>query len=85
MVLTILVIIFLSIATCAVCGALVVAGRADDLEEMMFREKTCGNCLYNRRDRESINEDFYCSNEESDYFGFSTEYTDECEEWQQKR
>lgn len=52
-------------------------GRFDD-----DRDMACGNCRFNRYDREK--KDFYCGNRGSDSHGASTAYDDSCQDWEVK-
>ena len=45
-------------------------------------DKYCGTCKHIEFDKQS--EDFVCSNSESDNFAEWVDYTDECEEWEEK-
>ena len=48
-------------------------------------DRCCGNCCYNKRDWTNFkNSDFYCSNEQSEYYGDNTEYKTVCEDWEGK-
>ena len=43
----------------------------------------CGECKYNKRDWTNPNNpDFYCSNEDSDNYGYNTAYSDGCDDWE---
>ena len=45
----------------------------------------CGECVYNRRDwTNPKNTDYYCGNEDSDNYGCNTEYSDGCEDGEEK-
>lgn len=46
------------------------------------KEERCGNCRYNKRDRELKR--YYCNNQFSDYYDSTTEYNDSCEYWEEK-
>lgn len=46
----------------------------------MEERKCCGSCKYNRiQDRE-----FYCGNQESENFGYPTEFCDSCGDYEKK-
>ena len=51
----------------------------------MFVENTCDNCKYNVPDwTNKENNDHYCENEDSEYFGFNTDWVEDCDEWKEK-
>lgn len=51
----------------------------------MMNEKVCGTCRFSKRDWTNPNNpDFYCSNEDSENYGYSTDYADKCGEWEEK-
>ena len=51
----------------------------------MSKQECCGTCRYNKRDWEcKFNPDFYCSNEYSENYGYNTEYTTHCDEYEAK-
>lgn len=45
-------------------------------EDDDYREECCGKCVYHKVVK---NDTFICNNEESDYYGDYTEYSDRCE------
>lgn len=48
-------------------------------------KECCGNCKYNQRDWiNNNNPDFYCGNENSDNYGYNTDYLDSCEDFEEK-
>lgn len=48
----------------------------------MKTEKSCNNCIYSIPDWTNVcNSDHYCSNEESEEYGYNAEYLNGCEEW----
>lgn len=48
-------------------------------------KEVCGTCKHNRRQRDGhCNAEFCCNNEDSEYCGVPTEYSDTCEEWEEK-
>ncbi len=48
-------------------------------------KEVCGTCKHNRRQRDGhCNAEFCCNNEDSEYYGVPTEYSDTCEEWEEK-
>lgn len=48
----------------------------------MIKESCCGNCKYNRYDRED--KQFYCNNEDIYEYGLPTSYTDCCDDFEDK-
>ena len=44
-------------------------------------ESCCGNCKYNKFDKE---DGFYCNNEDIDEYGLPTQYTDCCDNFEEK-
>ena len=49
--------------------------------------KQCGTCKHNTPEYEGGTrkvKDFYCDNEESEYYGLPTTYDDSCEDWEEK-
>lgn len=56
---------------------------ADVRRKMMFDEKQCcGTCAYNCH--ESASDNFFCGNQEGEYYAEYTEYDDCCEDWWKK-
>ena len=52
----------------------------------MNDRQICGACSYHKRDRASISKtDYYCDNENSEYYGYSTMYEDTCEDYCESR
>ena len=50
-----------------------------------MNEECCGTCKYNKRDWTNLNNpDFYCSCEWSENYGYNTEYTTKCDEYEEK-
>ena len=48
-------------------------------------KRICGKCRFNKRDwTNPKNKDFYCSNEESENYGYNTFYTEGCIDWESK-
>ena len=47
-----------------------------------MKEKCCGTCKYHKH--EVIDDGWICTNAESDYCTFLTEYGDYCEDWEGK-
>ena len=47
-----------------------------------MNDEICGTCKFNTYDKEY--KKFYCDNEDSDTYGASNNYDDECEEWEGK-
>ena len=45
------------------------------MHDKKMPEMVCGNCRFNKHDTQ----DFYCSNEDSDFFTCHTHYGDTCE------
>ena len=43
----------------------------------------CGECKYNKRNW-SQDGYFYCSNVDSDNYGYSTAYSDSCDDYEEK-
>ena len=78
-------VIIIGILSILVCYAsLIVASDADDMEELalMRYEQTCETCKYNEQDETSA--EYYCECEDSEYFGFNTDWVEDCDEWQEK-
>ena len=49
----------------------------------MSWDKRCDNCIHSVTDwTNPMNGDNYCRNEESEEYGFNTEYIFGCEEWE---
>ena len=49
----------------------------------MKTEKNCDNCIYSIPDWINVcNSDHYCSNEESEEYGYNAEYLNGCDEWE---
>lgn len=50
-----------------------------------MEERRCGTCKYHESpsyvDRER---DWICGNEDGEYFGLETEYSDKCPDWEEK-
>lgn len=44
----------------------------------------CGECKYNRCDRDYDDARFFCGNEDSEYYGCDTRYDDGCDEGEEK-
>lgn len=50
-----------------------------------MNKQCCGTCKYNKRDWTNPNNpDFYCSCEWSENYGYNTEYTTKCDEYEEK-
>lgn len=48
-------------------------------------KKICANCKYNICERNSRNDtQFYCDNEDGEYFGVPTAYDDSCDDYEEK-
>lgn len=43
----------------------------------------CGNCKYSHYDKEE--QDFVCTNEDSENYGLPTMYNDSCEQYEDKQ
>ncbi len=43
-------------------------------------DEICANCKHNKKTQR----EFYCGNEESEYYGVPTAYDDTCEDWEGK-
>lgn len=47
--------------------------------------EVCGECKFNKRSFDGhCNAEFCCSNEDSEYYGVPTDYSDSCEEFEEK-
>lgn len=46
----------------------------------------CGECKYHRHDNRPNNEckDWYCGNPRSEYYMDYTDYSDSCEDWEER-
>ncbi len=49
---------------------------------MINNKEICGNCKWHRREKESG--EFCCTCPESEYYGDYTEYTDRCDELEER-
>ena len=50
-----------------------------------MNREICGECKYHKPSWETGKlRDYSCTNEDSDYYTDYTEYTDTCEEWEQR-
>lgn len=47
--------------------------------------EVCGTCDFNKfRQDDYGNDEFYCGNPDSELYGIPTEYSDRCDEWEEK-
>ena len=46
---------------------------------MVDKEKCCGTCSHSKWSQ--LWQEFYCGNEDSDYYCCATAYDDTCDEW----
>ena len=44
----------------------------------------CGNCKYHVCERKNNNTEWYCCNKESEYYDEYTEYTDSCDNYEER-
>ena len=51
-------------------------------EEANMQKRCCGNCKYHKHD--NIEDDWLCTNPASDYVSDWTDYSDYCEDYEEK-
>lgn len=58
--------------------------RINELRSQMENKKCCGTCKYHYHDKEMLDGDYCCVNDESEYCSDYTMYDDCCECWEER-
>lgn len=52
---------------------------------MKDRKRCCGTCIHHKPLNDKASRDWYCDNENADAYGCETEYSDECEDYEERQ